>query len=335
MKKIIGLALALAAAALVFVGCSEDGGAGDTDGGKWDLTMTVDGTDAAKTPLTANNRRYFKQLGTRLGDNSVAGITTTITIKKDGLTAIEDSKKGQTAVVGLMFDFNKNADGDAARDFGIIGINFDREVNTTTGRQRKAQYYVSKYTNVPLQTTDIFDTDDQAFDLDKDSKKKPNITCVDLSQTSNDVWQNLPTDSWKTVNHDFDGKGNAVEAYQIVVSIRPTITGTSGIGYEIWLGKDASNLEKLDLATPYTDARSTNKVTVKVGNADYELLCGGVAVYANVKKDTIAVANYKTERPSLGSAKKFDSLADLNKSSLVGDLKLTNTSDGNITVVVE
>lgn len=89
------------------------------------------------------------------------------------------------------------------------------------------------------------------------------------------------------------------------------------------------------MATPYTDARSTNKVTVKVGNAEYELLCGGVAVYANVKKDTIAVANYKTERPSLGSAKKFDSLADLNNSSLVGDLKLTNTSDGNITVVVE
>lgn len=329
MKKIVGLALALAAAALVFVGCSEDGGAGDTDGGKWDLTMTVDGTNTAKDPLTANNRRYFKQLGTRMGDNSVAGITTTIKIKKEGLTAAV--KDGATAVVGLMFDFNKNADGDAARDFGIIGINMERLENGT----RKAQYYVSKYKNVSLQTAETFDTDDQAFDLDKDGKKKPNITCDDLSKASGSVWQDLPAGSWKTVNYDFDGKGNAVEAYQIVVSIRPTITGTSGTGYEIWLGKDASNLEKLDLATPYTDARSTNKVTVKVGNADYELLCGGVAVYANVKKDTIAVANYKTERPSLGSAEKFDSLADLNKSSLVGDLKLTNTSDGNITVVVE
>ena len=66
-------------------------------------------------------------------------------------------------------------------------------------------------------------------------------------------------------------------------------------------------------------------------------------MYLNAKTSNFSTGNrftkiearYTTERTTRNNNNSFENITELKNASVVGDLKLTNTSDGNITVVVE
>ena len=135
VKKIL-LGMVAVAAVLSFAGCKMGAGEGETDGNKWDLTMTVDTTDPKK-PMTANTtyRRFWEQIS---ASEKVAAITTTITIDPAKCTYVDTTS---ALVAGLIFDCNKNATDDKKSDFNLIGINPKRN-------NGQPQYYIERYEGV-------------------------------------------------------------------------------------------------------------------------------------------------------------------------------------------
>ena len=134
MVKNILLGLVATATILSFAGCKMGAGEGDTDGNKWDLTMTIDTTDPKK-PLAEGTtyRRFWEQIS---ASENVAAIKTTITIDPAKCTY-----NGGALVAGLIFDLNKGTD-DKTVDFNLIGIN----PKVMTGG--KPGYYIERYEGV-------------------------------------------------------------------------------------------------------------------------------------------------------------------------------------------
>ena len=351
MKKIIGLALALAAAALVFVGCSDSTGNTDTEGDKWDKTIKVktEGEEPLN-PADAGYRRAWVQLSSV---EKVAGITTTIKIKKDGIT----TDKGNSGVVGLIFDYNDHAERDASgeavtnskkKDFGIVGINVSRSGTPA--------YYVNKNIGIDYSKAGLDSTKGDLVELSDDAKGQ--LLTGNDKQDSPDRDTYLGKSSWVSKSDllsivDWEDGSKAQDAYQVVVKIAPTTAdGTlDGKGYDIFIGKDTASLGKEPVATYTVDQvhkDAGHTTTIKVNNENMKNIpCGGIAMYLNAKTSKLVYtggatdaftkieANYKTARPSGGKATSFASMDALDSSSLVGDLKLTNTSNDNITVIVE
>jgi len=344
MKKIIGLALALAAAALVFVGCSDSTGEGDVDGNKWEATMTVDatGADGAVQDINGTNvqfRRYWKQLGTK---EEVAGITTTITIDKAATNGTN------AAVVGLMFDYNDGTRDDS-KDFCLVGINLYRKGAPADG----PQFYVVRYEGIQYQKKLTLDTnwDDLIYDVNNTSYNKNGEgvkvgTDKNLTGTDTIAWETLTKNQY-TVSED----GNT---YTVVVNIRPVLNEATkkGTAYEVRLGKDVNTAVNSDSVATYTipTTRNSNYYTkIKVGGETYEVPCGGIAVYGCAKSEKVVkggtkiVATYSnTVRGTNGKDQKiegktFGSEADLGRADtgIIGNLQLASESDDNITVIVE
>lgn len=141
VKKIL-LGLVATATVLSFAGCKMGSGEGDTKGNKWDLTMTVDGTENGSPKLEKNYRRFWKQFSS---SEKVAALTTTLTINPKDCKLVD----GKASVIGLIFDLNKN-EADAEKvDFCLIGLN-----------PKRGKFYVERYTGISKQKNESLDTDD-------------------------------------------------------------------------------------------------------------------------------------------------------------------------------
>ena len=359
MKKIIGLALALAAAALVFVGCSDSTDNAEGSGSKWNRTIKVkDETEAALNPTDAKYRRAWMQLG---DNEKTAGIITTITIKKEGLVSEIKNSNNETTnwnsgVVGFMFDYNNHIDADGnedknKRDFGLIGLSLGR------GTSSKSGYYVVK--NVGVEYKDNLDTSDD--DLVKSTttakgqvltnEKTDSLDRDDYLSDKHVAWVNVDKSALYKEVH-WDDKSTYNDAYQVVIRISPTITNEAldGEGYDIFIGPDKDSVcnptSAKSVATYKPEAAhkvAGHKLEVEVNGEKKDIPCGGVAMYLNAKTSNFSTGNkftkiearYTTERTTRNNNNKFDSITELQNASVVGDLKIANTSDGNITVIVE
>jgi len=348
MKKLLALALALAAAALVFVGCGDSAGGDsvETSGTKWNKTIKVKSGDL--DPSDAKFRRAWVQLG---DNEKTAGIITTITVKKEDLV----SSTGNSGVVGFMFDYNKHINDDGTedkdkRDFGLIGLNFSRPNN-------KVGYYVVK--NVGVEYKDGLDTSDD--DLVKSTPTaKGQILAGTKAASSLDRENYLKDVAWVDVGlKDFftevkwdDKKSTDNDAYQVVIRISPTITNNvlDGKGYDIFIGPNMDSVCNPTTAKAVaTYERDTlrnvmgSKLNVKVGEVEKEIPCGGVAMYLNAKTENFAEGNtftkiearYTTVTTTKNNNNSFATITELQSASVVGDLKIANTSNDNITVIVE
>ena len=147
VKKIL-LGLALAGTVLALAGCKMEAGEGKTEGNKWDLTMTVDGTKIAETVLPNAQgkgpyRRFWKQFST---SEKVAEIETTVTIDTNACTI----EPNTVATAGLVFDLNKNATDTSKVDFNLIGLS------------PSAGFYVERYTEITKKDGD-YDTSESAL----------------------------------------------------------------------------------------------------------------------------------------------------------------------------
>ena len=130
MKMVKKILLGLAATSVILLAsCKMDAGKGDTDGTKWDLTMTVDGTENAKKKMAtdAKYRRYWEEFS---GNEACAEIETTLTFDNENSIT-----SNGVATAGLIFDLNKSDNNTV--EFILVGIS------------PSAGYYVEKYTNVP------------------------------------------------------------------------------------------------------------------------------------------------------------------------------------------
>lgn len=143
MKLVRKTLLGLTALAVVIglASCKMGAGEGDTDGNKWNLTMTVDTTDSEKPMANgATYRRFWKQFST---SEKVAAIKTTVTIDPSACTLVP----GSASVVGYIFDLNKNADDSNKVDFCLIGVN-----------PQTAKFYTERYTGISKQNDELYDT---------------------------------------------------------------------------------------------------------------------------------------------------------------------------------
>ena len=147
VKKIL-LGLAATAAVLSLASCKMEAGEGKTEGNKWDLTMTVDGTKIADTvqPNAKGQgpyRRFWKQFSS---SEKVAEIETTVTIDTNACTI----EPNTVATAGLVFDLNKNATDSSKVDFNLIGLS------------PSAGFYVERYTEITKKDGD-YDTSEGAL----------------------------------------------------------------------------------------------------------------------------------------------------------------------------
>lgn len=346
MKKIIGLALALAAAALVFVGCSDETGGGETDGNKWELTMTINGTANVPTAVEGGKkyRRFWKQLGTK---NKVAGITTTITVDKDKYS----TSKNNSGVVGLMFDYNDSAkdvygEGDR-KDFYLIGFNFKRRTSGTP----EASYYIVRNEGVPYDKKESLDTNEDDLVSETNGAKGAMVT---KGATALDTDSYLAAGAWETLKSKYFVDGTS--KYKIVVSIRPSL-GANGLpdekGYDVYFGKTDGTFDKIftcDLTALTNSGRVANKTEVTVGKTIYNLPCGGIAVYGNAKTinyqygtnpvihdnegtKIVAIFDNKTagKKTETKKVENVDALA----TGIIGNLQIASDYGDNIKVIVE
>lgn len=164
--------------ATMFVGCKADeDGEGDTDGSKWNLTMTVDATDSAKTELTKKYRRYWHQFSS---NEKCAEITTTLTLNLDDCTLSVE----KASVVGFAFDYNINTKDKEKVDFNLIGVNPITQ-----------KFYVERYTGVSMQSSESLDTDEKALS----SNATTNLELKSINKTSG--WCDLTSNMYS-----IDGK---------------------------------------------------------------------------------------------------------------------------------
>lgn len=206
MKLVRKTLLGLTALAVVIglASCKMGAGEGDTKGNKWDLTMTIDATENAETPLASGKvfRRFWKQFST---SEKVAEITTTITIDPEECTLVS----GKASVIGLIFDLNKNATDNNKVDFNLIGVNPQRQ-----------QFYVERYTGVTKQTDESYDGTESESSLATVSGN-PAVNLETVSKDS-DGWCNLTSSMYST---NTDG----------VITCIVKITQTNK-KYEVYLG---------------------------------------------------------------------------------------------------
>ncbi len=147
VKKIL-LGMTVAAAVIGMASCKMGAGDGDTDGNKWDLTMTIDTTDPEK-PMEAGKtyRRFWEQIS---ASEKVAAIKTTITIDPSKCTYTSGA-----FVAGLIFDLNEGAE-DKTVDFNLIGIN-------PLMNNGKPAYYIERYEGVSSDKKKSGDTTESAI----------------------------------------------------------------------------------------------------------------------------------------------------------------------------
>ena len=144
ISKILMGAAALTAV-VGFAGCKFGAGEGETDGTKWNLTMTVDASDSAKTALDKNYRRYWSSFS---NNEKCAEITTTVTIDMNEWEIPESYSSA--SVVGLAFDVNNTEENDDSnKSFNLIGVN-----------PIKQMFYVERYTGIPKDEAASLDTDE-------------------------------------------------------------------------------------------------------------------------------------------------------------------------------
>ena len=239
MKMVKKILLGLTASALIMgmVSCKMGEGEGETDGNKWDLTMTIDTTDPKK-PMAANTqyRRFWEQIS---ASEKVAGIKTTITIDPSKCTYTDNT----ALVAGLIFDLNKGTDANTV-DFNLIGINPKRNSGAP-------QYYVERYEGVSNEKKKSGDTNDGSIGSAVNPLPKMD-------------WENCTSSMYYT---DADG------ILTFIVTIKQTTPKT----YEIYLGnvkvkectinrttnvwKDKNNVEYLSGGIAcYGNASSGNKI---------------------------------------------------------------------------
>ena len=261
MKMVKKILLGLTAAALVssFAGCKMGAGEGDTEGSKWDLTMTVDATDEAKNPLAEGKvfRRFWKQFST---SEKVAEITTTITIDMS-----EQTYTSGAFVSGLIFDLNKNADDSKKVDFNLIGVN-----------PQTQKFYVERYVGISKQDAELYDGTLEQSDI----AKANGTTATDLELSSakkSGGWCPLTDKMYKVSS---DG----------VVTCVVTISQENK-KYSVKLG-DVTVAE-------YDASTSTNTAKIKKDKAEVEYAVGGIACYGNAGKGNKLVVNYATEKDSV------------------------------------
>ena len=260
VKKILFGTLALAA--LTFAGCKMGAGEGETEGSKWDLTMTVDATAEAKNPLAEGKvfRRFWKEFST---SEKVAEITTTITI--DMAEQVYDETNKPAFVSGLIFDLNKNAEDSKKVDFNLIGVN-----------PMTQKFYVERYVGISKQDAEMYDGDSTQTDI----AKANGTTAVNLELTSANKsggWCAL-TDKMYSVSKEG------------VVTCVVTISQTNK-KYSVKLG-DVTVAE-------YDASESTNTWSTKKDKKEVEYAVGGIACYGNAGKGNKLVVNYATEKDSV------------------------------------
>lgn len=262
VKKIL-LGLVATAAVLALASCKMGAGEGDTEGSKWDLTMTVDATAEAKNPLAEGKvfRRFWKQFST---SEKVAEITTTITI--------DMSKQTYTSgafVSGLIFDLNKNADDPKKVDFNLIGVNPNTQ-----------KFYVERYVGISKQDAELYDGTDKETDI----AKANGTTAI-----------NLETVSW-TGKGTKDSFGYALKDNMYSVSNDGVVTCVVTISQEN--KKYSVKLGDVTVAE-YDASTSTNTAKIKKDKAEVEYAVGGIACYGNAGKGNKLVVNYATEKDSV------------------------------------
>ena len=145
VKKIL-LGMVATAAVLTFASCKMGAGEGETEGNKWDKTMTVDGTKIPDdVQPNAQEKGPYRRFWEEFSSNEkCAEITTKITV--DVANSIMDNG---VATAGLAFDLNKSEDGKTV-DFILVGL--------STGG-----YYVERYYNIEKGKTVSGDTSDSAL----------------------------------------------------------------------------------------------------------------------------------------------------------------------------
>ena len=161
----------MGAAAIVavvgFAGCKFGAGEGETEGTKWNLSMTIDASDSAKTALDKDFRRFWEPFS---NNEKCAEITTTVTIDMNEWEIPSSYKSA--AVVGLAFDVNNTDEKDnSTKDFNLIGVNPIKEM-----------FYVERYTGIPKDKAANLDTNDSSLgtaiaDLELSSMKKSKGWC--------------------------------------------------------------------------------------------------------------------------------------------------------------
>lgn len=138
VKKVL-FGLVAAAAVVGFAGCKFGAGEGSTSGSKYNLDMTVDGTE-----LSEGYRRYWKQLSS---SKKVAETKVTITIDTEDC----EITSGTTATVGYAFDLNKNETINDTVDFILVGMSIEKG------------FYVERYVGVEEGKTAEGDTTDSSL----------------------------------------------------------------------------------------------------------------------------------------------------------------------------
>ena len=263
VKKIL-LGLVATAAVLALASCKMGAGEGETEGNKWDLTMTVDATESAKTPLEEGKtyRRFWKQFST---SEKVAEITTTITIDM-----AEQVYTSGAFVSGLIFDLNKNATDDKLVDFNLIGVN-----------PNKKEFYVERYTGISKQDKESLDSSEGSL-----------VSALPTPVAA----KNLETVSWTGKESKKGSFGYALTDKMYSVSDKGVVTCVVTISqtnkkYSVKLG-DVTVAE-------YDASASTNTWSTKKDKKDVEYAVGGIACYGNAGKGNKLVVNYTTDKETV------------------------------------
>ena len=182
-------------------------------------------------------------------------------------------------------------------------------------------------------------------------KKTDSVDYDEYVKPANNAWVDVDKSTlYKEVQ--WDDNSTYDDAYQVVIRISPTITNEAldGEGYDIFIGPDKDSVCNPEKATSVATYKpeaahkvAGHKLEVVVNGEKKDIPCGGVAMYLNAKTSNFSTGNrftkiearYTTERTTRNNNNSFENITELKNASVVGDLKLTNTSDGNITVVVE
>ena len=283
MKKTkVLLAGALVLALGLVMGCKMGAGDGEVTGTKWDATLSVDGTDAAKTPLNKDYRRFWKQLGTK---ETVTKVETTISIDRENSIIIDD-KNEKKATIGFVFNMHKYkaeedggeenytyAKGDELVEFVILGF-----------RPWDGAAFLEHYYNIPAKG---IKTEDGQNSFDTDLK-----ALVPESSTHsyiNGNWTNTGSSNYSfdsSVMKDYvveTKKGDKVTAQEFTIRIE----GASG-RYDISLKKNGS-FSKIGSYVLENFDKAPSTTTTGVAQ-------GGVGVYANVPKGCKLTASYVQDK---------------------------------------
>lgn len=266
MKKLL-IGAAMLAAVFAFTGCLQDMGKGGTEGGKFDKTMTVDGT---KKDLEKTYRRYFKELST---SKEVPAIETTVTILKDDSILKGDEDK--PAVVGLAFDVHREeklVGKEKVNFFDFVLVGF---------KPSDGYYYVERYVDVSEKNANG-GADDTGFDTDEGTV---GTTRDAVLHEGKGTWSKSSIE----LSEDEEGNTYAVvkvtqeEAGTYVVYINDTkVASYKGTVF----GKEAK---------PIANGVTTKKDKDTFADAT-KFAVGGAGVYANCPKGSKLKVNFKSNQ---------------------------------------